>query len=352
MTEHLYLHFPFCTGRCAYCSFVSGPPPENIPAIIDAFLRERNTRGLFPAPLETLYCGGGTPALIGPDGFRQLARSGLFKLRPNAEWTVELHPASVTPDLVNALAELGVNRTSIGVQSFDDAVLKRCGRRHTAAMAAEAVRICREYIFDTGIDLIAALPGVDAVCWDRTLDTALALDLPHLSVYMLSVEKGCRWHREGLMTPDPDMACDAMRRATQRLRAAGYERYEMSNFARPGFRCRHNLNTWLGGDYLGLGRGACSRIGRTRTDGTGRTETLDAEEDALERVLTALRLADGFSPQRAIEAYPVLAPRRQRWEHCLTAFRRQGLLNARNAPTERGWEVLDAMERELLADPM
>lgn len=351
MTEHLYLHFPFCTGRCAYCAFVSGPPPRDIPTVIGALLREKETRGIPLLPLETLYCGGGTPALIGPEGFRRLAGSGLFTLRDGAEWTVELHPAAVTPELADTLAGLGVNRLSLGVQSFDDATLLRCNRRHTAAMALEAVRICRERIPDTGIDLIAALPGVTSAEWERTLETTLALALPHISVYTLSVEEGSLWHRQGMEPPEPDAACDAMLTAANRLRRAGYERYETSNFAQPGFRCRHNLNTWHGGDYLGLGRGACSRLGRTRTDGTGHAEILDAVDDALERVLTGLRLSEGFSPERAVAAYPVLAPWRDGWKACLDTFRRQGLLDARNAPTDRGYEVLDALVRELLSRP-
>ncbi len=347
--KHLYLHVPFCTGRCAYCAFLSGPPPADPAAYVDALSREAAARG-FPSlgPLETLYCGGGTPALLGERGFVRLRESGLFSLAEGAEWTVELHPAAVTAPLVRTLAALGVNRLSIGVQAFDDATLARCNRRHTARQALEAVDLARAAVPDTGIDLIAGLPGVSPAEWARTLRQTVALGLPHVSVYALSVEPGSAWGRAGLAPPDPDRLCDAVGEAAEALAGAGLRRYETSNHARPGFECRHNLNTWHGGDYLGLGRGAASRLGRLRRAGDGAEETLSPEEDALERALTRLRLAEGFDLGAILARFPILRPRRARWARLLADFRAHGLLDADNAPTRRGHEVLDAMERELL----
>lgn len=347
--KHLYLHVPFCTGRCAYCAFLSGPPPADPAAYVDALSREAAARG-FPSlgPLETLYCGGGTPALLGERGFVRLRESGLFSLAEGAEWTVELHPAAVTAPLVRTLAALGVNRLSIGVQAFDDATLARCNRRHTARQALEAVDLARAAVPDTGIDLIAGLPGVSPAEWARTLRQTVALGLPHVSVYALSVEPGSAWGRAGLAPPDPDRLCDAVGEAAEALAGAGLRRYETSNHARPGFECRHNLNTWHGGDYLGLGRGAASRLGRLRRAGDGAEETLSPGEDALERALTRLRLAEGFDLGAILARFPLLAPRRDRWARLLADFRAHGLLDADNAPTRRGHEVLDAMERELL----
>lgn len=347
--KHLYLHVPFCTGRCAYCAFLSGPPPADPAAYVDALSREAAARG-FPAlgPLETLYCGGGTPALLGERGFVRLRESGLFSLAEGAEWTVELHPAAVTAPLVRTLAALGVNRLSIGVQAFDDATLARCNRRHTARQALEAVDLARAAVPDTGIDLIAGLPGVSPAEWARTLRQTVALGLPHVSVYALSVEPGSAWGRAGLAPPDPDRLCDAVGEAAEALAGAGLRRYETSNHARPGFECRHNLNTWHGGDYLGLGRGAASRLGRLRRAGDGAEETLSPGEDALERALTRLRLAEGFDLGAILARFPILRPRRARWARLLADFRAHGLLDADNAPTRRGHEVLDAMERELL----
>lgn len=347
--KHLYLHVPFCTGRCAYCAFLSGPPPADPAASVDALSREAAARG-FPSlgPLETLYCGGGTPALLGERGFVRLRESGLFSLAEGAEWTVELHPAAVTAPLVRTLAALGVNRLSIGVQAFDDATLARCNRRHTARQALEAVDLARAAVPDTGIDLIAGLPGVSPAEWVRTLRQTVALGLPHVSVYALSVEPGSAWGRAGLAPPDPDRLCDAVGEAAEALAGAGLRRYETSNHARPGFECRHNLNTWHGGDYLGLGRGAASRLGRLRRAGDGAEETLSPGEDALERALTRLRLAEGFDLGAILARFPILRPRRARWARLLADFRAHGLLDADNAPTRRGHEVLDAMERELL----
>ena len=347
--KHLYLHVPFCTGRCAYCAFLSGPPPADPAAYVDALSREAAARG-FPSlgPLETLYCGGGTPALLGERGFVRLRESGLFSLAEGAEWTVELHPAAVTAPLVRTLAALGVNRLSIGVQAFDDATLARCNRRHTARQALEAVDLARAAVPDTGIDLIAGLPGVSPAEWARTLRQTVALGLPHVSVYALSVEPGSAWGRAGLAPPDPDRLCDAVGEAAEALAGAGLRRYETSNHARPGFECRHNLNTWHGGDYLGLGRGAASRLGRLRRAGDGAEETLSPGEDALERALTRLRLAEGFDLGAILARFPILRPRRARWARLLADFRAHGLLDADNAPTRRGHEVLDAMERELL----
>lgn len=345
--RHLYLHIPFCSGRCHYCAFVSGPPPAQPQAYVDELVAEARSRG-FPlplGPLETLYCGGGTPALLGESGFRRLAESGLFTLAPGAEWSVELHPAAVTEGLVATLAELGVTRLSLGVQAFDDATLARCNRRHTVHQALAAIALARAAIPDTGIDLIAGLPGVTPAEWARTVDQALALNLPHLSLYALSIEPGSAWAQAP--EPDPDALCDAIAYAAERFTQAGYARYEVSNYARPGFRCRHNLNTWHGGDYLGLGRGAASRLGLLRRDGTGHEDRLSECDDALERALTQLRLDEGFRPEAILRRFPCLTPWREHWERTLATARAHGLLTPANAPTPRGYEVLDALVRAL-----
>ena len=347
-TCHLYLHFPFCTGRCAYCAFVSGPPPAHPEAYVEDLLRERDARNVPLAPLHSLYCGGGTPALLGERGFERLRAAGLFSFAEDYEWTVELHPAAVTRDLVRTLAGLGVNRLSLGVQALDDATLARCNRRHTVRQALEALDLARAAVPDTGIDLIAGLPGVSPAQWRETLRHVAALGLPHVSVYALTLEPESAWGRQALPPPDPNALCDALAEAQASLAAQGLVRYETSNYALPGHRCRHNLNTWHGGDYLGLGRGAASRLGTLRRHGDGSEERLTPLDDALERTLTALRLDTGFDPEAACRRFPVLRPLLPRWQATLAQARAHGLLTARNAPTTRGHEVLDALERALL----
>lgn len=346
--EHLYLHFPFCSGRCGYCAFISGPPPTDPHAVIAALETEYAARQVPLAPLRTLYCGGGTPGLIGSAGFQRLRAASFLSFSPTYEWTVELHPATVTPELMATLAACGVNRISIGVQSLLDEVLVRCNRRHTAQQALDAVALARQWIPDTGIDLIAGLPGVTMEAWRETLARVVALDLPHLSVYGLSIDEGSSWAKAGMPPPDAEALCDAILEANALLAAAGYERYETSNYAKPGFQCQHNLNTWHGGDYLGLGHGAASRIGFLRRDGLGAELTLSEEEDALERCLTQLRLREGFDVAAACRRYPCLAPWADQWQKSLALFQTQGLLDVHFAPTARGYEVLDAMERLLL----
>lgn len=346
--EHLYLHFPFCTGRCNYCAFISGPPPKTIPSIIHTLQTEATQRAIPLAPLKSLYCGGGTPGLIGSEGFQTLTNAALFTFADKYEWTVELHPATVTPTLIATLASCGVNRISIGVQSLNDDTLKHCNRRHTAQQALDTIALARSFIPDTGIDLIAGLPGITPAEWTKTLNRVISLDLPHLSVYALSIDEGSTWAQQGRTPPDPDQLCDAIGEAHQQLTSAGYDRYETSNYAKPGFQCRHNLNTWHGGDYLGLGYGASSRIGLMRRDGFGNETTLDEKEDALERCLTQLRLSEGLDLQTIDQTYPCLRPYLPLWAQHLKTFQQHGLLTPTNAPTCRGYEILDAMERTLL----
>ena len=346
--EHLYLHFPFCTGRCGYCAFVSGPPPTNVLGYLQTLQAELDARQIHLNPLKTLYCGGGTPSLIGSEGFKALQQSGPSTFAKDYEWSVELHPATVTPELMATLAECGVTRISIGVQSFDDNVLRHCNRRHTVAQALQAIETARAVIPDTGIDLIAGLPGVTTQQWRDTLTRTLELDLPHLSIYSLSIDEGSLWAQQGILPPDADLVCDAIAEAQARLHAAGLVRYETSNYARPTYECRHNLNTWHGGDYVGLGRGAVSRIGTLRRYGDGNEEHLSSLDDALERTLTALRLNTGLNLAQCERDFPILSPFIEQWRIRLSLFQQQGLLTDRFAPTLRGYEVLDAMERSLL----
>ena len=352
MTENLYVHFPFCRRKCAYCALHSraGTSPERRAEHVRRVRREiEEAADLRP---RTVYFGGGTPALC---DLAPLA--GLFD--GVEEFTVELHPLDVTDELLARLRELGVNRISLGVQSFDDSVLRSMGRLHSAAEAADAFARIRAAGFDNaGIDLIAGWPDDS-----RALDSvrrAIDLGIDHASVYSLIVEPGTTLardvRRDSLRLPSDDAALDTLRAAANLLAASGLRRYEVSNYARPGRACRHNLAVWRGEDYLGLGPGAHSRVGNERwhvDDDWRRADltTLALADDARERALFALRLAEGINLSRTASRFPALAERCARWRERLEALVPVGIVRRTSndvyALTARGFEVCDAVMAEL-----
>jgi oxygen-independent coproporphyrinogen-3 oxidase len=380
MLSHLYIHVPFCDGKCHYCGFYSVMAEPRLTSLYHGLPACELTQTLVAHPqapdsaLKTVYIGGGTPALLGTDGLRRLKDSlvPLLTFDSVDEWTVELNPASVNPELLGTLRELGVNRLSIGVQSFNDDTLSRIGRRHSAAAACGAVHMAGDTGFDnTGIDLIAGLPGVSPDEWLQTLECAVSLGLKHLSVYALSLEPGTLLSQrasQGLTIPDDDAQLAALEQAERVLSPAGFVRYELSNYALPGFECRHNLGVWRGNDYLGLGPAAASRIGYRRWTNTEdladyiealaenreppRTrEQLSAGDDAVERTVFALRLNEGLDPFADADRFPALRDRADLWEERLESLSRRGIAERggrRWRLTERGREVCDAAIRELL----
>ena len=380
MPEHLYVHVPFCDGKCHYCGFYSVMAEPRLTSLYSGLPACELVQALDAHPLatreavRTVYMGGGTPALLGADGLRRLAESiaEILPLDAVDEWTVELNPASVTAPLLAALRDIGVNRISIGVQSFDDATLARIGRRHTAQTALRAIRLAQDAGFaNTGIDLIAGLPDVSQAEWRQTLERAVSLNLVHLSVYALSLEPGTVLSRQAaagdLQIPNDDAQLAALAQAEGVLTQAGFVRYEISNYALPGFECRHNLGVWRGNDFLGLGPAAASRIGHRRWTNAEdladyiealaeareppRTdEKLDETDDAMERVVFALRLSEGLDPFEDVKRFPALRDRAEIWEERLERLTRQGITERggrRWRLTARGREVCDAVIREL-----
>ena len=332
--NNLYVHFPFCRSRCSYCTLFSRA---------GAGAEERNAyvRGIAAAlrsmqcgrKLSTVYFGGGTPAFcdLGPvlDAVAPLVGDG-------TEFTVELHPLDVAPDLLARLADGGVNRISMGVQSLEDQTLVHMGRGYSFDDAERAFSHVKERFDNAGIDLIVGYPGETSALVPRHARLA-RWGLRHCSVYALQNERQLPGAVDDATTMDRLSVVGAF------LGELGLRRYEISNYAVPGFECRHNLAIWRGEDYIGLGDGACGRIGLSRTRGFGgrnpQTETVDAAFDEKERRLFRLRTREGLDASGHPE-----------WKRTLSRFADEGLLTREGEIyrlTPRGTEVCDTILAEL-----
>ena len=368
--RHLYLHVPFCARRCSYCDFAIAVRRE-VPwrRFAQAVSRECEVRGVRDrtGPLHTVYLGGGTPSRLGADG----VRATLDALREHVQWddaaevTLEANPEDITAERVRAWREAGVNRLSIGVQSFDDLVLSWMHRVHDASGARRAVDAARAGGIDAlSLDLIFATPDRLARDWARDLDDIVALAPDHVSLYGLTVEPQTplgRWHARGQESEaSEDRYETEFLLAHERLRAVGYEHYEVSNFGRPGRRARHNSAYWAGVPYLGLGPSAHGFDGATRrwnieayaawerglgtlTDPIGGEETLTTENRVAEAVYLGLRTIDGLAVNEAEVAH-------------VASWVRQGWIEVRRVHdvwrlvcTATGWLRLDALAADLTA---
>ncbi len=316
----LYVHIPFCRSRCIYCDFYSTTLGEDVRhRYIEALGREMRRRQTT-TPLTTLYIGGGTPSTLSPDEmealFVQLRQH--FNTSSLQEVTVEANPDDITPTYCQRLKEWGVNRVSLGVQTFHDPLLRFLRRRHTAEAARAAVeRLAAADIHNLSIDLIFGLPGQNITTWQNDLHEALSLPITHLSAYSLIYEAGTpltRLRDRGeISEADEQLSLDMFQQLIDRTVEAGMEHYEISNFARPGYRSRHNASYWNGSPYIGLGPGAHSYDGGTRRranapDITDYIRALLAGDDAPhteehltpgercdELIFTALRTCEGLS---------------------------------------------------------
>ena len=258
----IYLHGPYCKAKCRYCDFYSAPGARGVPqSYVDALLRELRFPHRQP---DTVYFGGGTPALLSPAQVKALIQAA--DPLPGAEITLEANPDTVTPESLAGFREAGVTRISFGVQSADDAQLRRLGRTHTAAGAAEALRMARAAGFpEICGDIMLALPHYTKAEFDATLDLLQQGGCTHISAYLLKIEPGTAFAKfppEDL--PTADEAADFYLYAVQRLESAGYAQYEISNFAQPGHEGRHNLLYWNCRDYWGIGPAAHSCLQNVR----------------------------------------------------------------------------------------
>ena len=348
---NLYVHFPFCRAKCTYCALHSrggstAAERADYVARLAAVVRDR----LPAAPLETVYFGGGSPALC---DLAPLFAALRPHLAPGAEFTVELHPRDVTRATLQALKDGGVNRISMGVQSLDDDILKHMARGYTFHDAERAFCLVKDYFDNAGIDLIVGYPGETAALLPRHARLA-SWGLAHCSVYSLILEEKSRLFRllsgDGQAAldqpPSDETVRDRLAAVARFLAELGLQRYEISSYAVPGRECRHNLATWRGEDYIGLGEGAHGRIGRIRTqnwmgEDLAAFEQVSEEFDRMERLLFRLRTRDGLDATLL----------RGDGQAVLDQNCRAGLLTRDGTIyrlTARGTEVCDAILAELV----
>lgn len=265
---HLYLHIPFCHHICPYCAFYKHKPGrlanrEFVDAILAEAEKRREGETLQP---KTVYFGGGTPTLLSPTLLERLMRglADQFDLSEVEEWTLEANPATFDLEKAKLMRELGADRISLGIQSFQPAILSTLGRDHSPADAIRAYETLREAGFENvSIDLMFSIPGQDVALWQADLEQAVALAPEHFSAYNLTYEEDTDFltrHQRGELDSSEDRDADLFYQAIDHLEGCGYAHYEISNYARPGRESRHNRSYWTGSDYLGLGPGAVSTI--------------------------------------------------------------------------------------------
>ncbi|HIY69159.1 MAG TPA: radical SAM family heme chaperone HemW [Candidatus Alistipes intestinigallinarum] len=315
----LYIHIPFCKRICAYCDFFREAGTARMEPLAEAMHREldRQRAYLGGEPVRTRYFGGGTPSLCPPELLERLLEHAArnFDCTQVEETTLEANPDDLTPPYLDALRRIGIDRLSIGIQSFDDDCLRLMNRRHNAAQAREAVRNAQRAGFENiTVDLIFGVPGFGGDSLRNSLDCALGLGVQHISAYHLTIEPGTAFGRKaarGEFAPVDEAVSEAEYALVhETLTKAGFEHYEVSNFARPGFRARHNAAYWHGVKYLGIGPAAHSFDGRERhwnvpsveryIEGTPpETELLSDRDRFNEYVMTRLRTAEGIDTHEA-----------------------------------------------------
>ena len=373
----LYVHFPWCERKCPYCDFNSHAVRDELPeqAYIDALLKdlEQELPAVWGRTVHSVFLGGGTPSLFSPEAIDRLL-SGVrarLPLHPQAEITLEANPGSSEQACFAGYRSAGVNRLSIGIQSFNDARLQALGRIHNAGEALGAAQAARAAAFDNfNLDLMYGLPGQDVEQAMADLATATGLQPAHLSWYQLTLEPNTLFHSQPPPLPDEEQLWDIQEQGRSLLGAQGYTQYEVSAWAQAGRQCRHNLNYWRFGDYIGIGAGAHGKItdgGRGVIQrrwkkrhpqdylaGAGREgciegqRQLDAKAALFEFALNRLRLREGFS----LEEFSASSGLdREAIAPLLAQAAADGLLvvsGERVVHTERGWRFLDNLIERFL----
>ncbi len=373
----LYIHWPWCVRKCPYCDFNSheliyqNEPQEA--AYLDALIADLEAAlpTIWGRTIVSVFIGGGTPSLMAGETVDALLAALRMRLPllPDAEITLEANPGTVEAARFAAYRAAGVNRLSLGIQSFDDAKLTALGRIHSGAEARRAIDIAQKNFERVNLDLMYALPQQTLDEARRDIDTAIATGVSHISAYHLTLEPNTAFHRAPPPLPDDDLAADMQDMVEAQLATAGFAHYETSAFARSGQRCQHNLNYWQFGDYLGIGAGAHSKISDNSHHGGIRREARPRHPQAYqadpatrdwqpvaaadlpgEFMMNALRLTDGvplelFSERTGLPLSAI--------EKSALAGRQAGLLdtaNGRLRPTDQGQRFLNRLLALFLAD--
>ena len=353
----LYVHIPFCKKRCLYCDFFSTTCLERREEYIAALLDEMHARKHeADEPIRTIYLGGGTPSTLEAYDIRRILEA--VGTDDAEEITMEMNPGDANRHYLQQIRDAGVNRLSIGIQSFQDALLQLIGRRHNARQAIEAVHMAKEAGFDNlSIDLMYALPTQTMEQWEADIETAIRLGVQHISCYGLMYEEGTAMTRmveSGQVAPiDEDTENSMYDELCERLKEAGYVHYEVSNFALPGYESKHNSSYWNGTPYIGVGAGAHSYIGQTRSwnpddldayiGGTAQRgyETLTEQDRYNERIMLGLRTSRGIEESLPVQIRSVIE-----------RFVQDGLLrrtdDERVVATQQGIHILNRIIEELM----
>ena len=370
----LYVHVPWCVQKCPYCDFNSHEAGETIPEreYVDALIADLQSALplIWGRPVVSVFFGGGTPSLLSPAAIDELlaAFRALAMLAPDAEITLEANPGTVEAEKFAGFRAAGVNRLSLGIQSFNDTHLKALGRIHDAGEARFAAQLAGEHFDTFNLDLMYGLPGQTLAQALSDVESALSLSPTHLSCYQLTLEPNTRFAAFPPELPEGDLCADMQEAIESRLAAAGFANYETSAFAQPGRQCLHNLNYWHFGDYLGIGAGAHSKLTlhdrvlrqmrhkhpkaylENIRSGNPVQEHNEVEAASLpfEFMMNALRLAEGFHPSlfeaRTARSLHTILPQ-------LRAAESEGLLEVgpdRIAPTQKGRRFLNVLLEKFL----
>ena len=360
----MYVHIPFCKSRCAYCDFATEAIP-NDSKVIDEYIESlvidirRQSKADELGSIKTIYIGGGTPSYIGLSRLSSLLYAislSVITTRPDMEWSMEANPESIDERMIRDIWAMGVNRLSIGVQSFDDDVLSFLRRPHDAATAKQAVKTAQSRFTNISVDLMCGIPGQSDESFADSVKTAIELGVTHVSIYPLTIEEHTPFYRDvmaGLIPePDDDVEARHMKIAQSILSKAGFARYEVASYAKPGYECKHNIAYWTGVPYIGFGRSAATMTQNDErrmrmTDGVV-TDDLSRPEREAEDLMLGMRMTRGVSHERVDQAKPYL----NGVDQAFAKLQDKGLITCTDegfVPTEKGWLCGNELYGELFS---